>query len=248
MRIVTYNVHRCVGTDRRLDVGRVAEVIAGLRADIVCLQELDVGRARTGGIDQARDIATALSMQSRFNAAMTVEDEQYGDAILTALPHSVVKAGALPTIRGVPGLEPRGAIWLDIDMGGTTVQVINSHLGLVPREQRLQAAALLGPAWVGEARRRGPLMVIGDFNAPTGSQVYRAFKARLHDAQLQVNGARPLPTFPSAFPVLRIDHAFVSEGLTIERVWVEDGPLARKASDHLPLIVDFHPAAPKSAF
>ncbi|HMO41894.1 MAG TPA: EEP domain-containing protein, partial [Phenylobacterium sp.] len=34
-RILTYNVHRCVGTDRRLDVGRVANVIAGLEPDIV---------------------------------------------------------------------------------------------------------------------------------------------------------------------------------------------------------------------
>jgi endonuclease/exonuclease/phosphatase family metal-dependent hydrolase len=152
----------------------------------------------------------------------------------------------------VPGLEPRGAIWLDIQIPGqtgqTTIQVINTHLGLVPREQRLQAAALLGPAWVGEARRRGPLMVIGDFNAPTGSQVYRAFDARLRDSKiLTQDSGRMLATFPSTFPVLRIDHAFVSEGLTVERVWVEDGPLARKASDHLPLIVDFHPGGPGSA-
>ena len=56
-RILTYNVHRCVGTDRRLDVGRVAEVIAAQAPDIVALQELDVGRARTGGVDQAHEIA-----------------------------------------------------------------------------------------------------------------------------------------------------------------------------------------------
>eukprot|EP01036_Dinobryon_divergens_P054167 gene54167-72393_t len=56
MRLVTYNVHRCVGIDRRLDVERIAGVIAELEPDIVCLQELDVGRARTGGVDQARAI------------------------------------------------------------------------------------------------------------------------------------------------------------------------------------------------
>ena len=56
-RILTYNVHRCVGTDRRLDVARVAEVIAAQSPDIVALQELDVGRARTGGVDQAHRLA-----------------------------------------------------------------------------------------------------------------------------------------------------------------------------------------------
>src|SRR5690606_8892347 len=61
-RIVTYNVHRCVGNDRRLDVARIAEVLARLRPDIVALQELDVGRARTNGVDQAHEIAARLDM------------------------------------------------------------------------------------------------------------------------------------------------------------------------------------------
>ena len=58
----TYNVHRCLGTDRRLDVGRIAEVIAAEEPDIVALQEVDVGRARTGGVDQAHRIAERLGM------------------------------------------------------------------------------------------------------------------------------------------------------------------------------------------
>jgi endonuclease/exonuclease/phosphatase family metal-dependent hydrolase len=241
MRIVTYNVHRCVGTDRRLDVDRVAAVLAALEADIVCLQELDVGRARTGGVDQAEAIALSLQMQSRFHPAMKVEEELYGDAILTALPHQVIKAGALPTINGVPGLEPRGALWLELDLAaGERLQLINTHLGLVPREQRLQAAHLLGAGWTAGARKRGPTMVIGDFNAPPASTVYRMFRARLEDAQMRLR--RPfntLPTFPSAFPVLRIDHCFVSDAVKVRDVWVESGPLARRASDHLPLVVDF---------
>ena len=60
-RILTYNVHRCVGVDRRLDVDRVAAVIAEHEPDIVCLQELDVGRARTGHVDQAQAIADRLA-------------------------------------------------------------------------------------------------------------------------------------------------------------------------------------------
>jgi endonuclease/exonuclease/phosphatase family metal-dependent hydrolase len=80
-RLLTYNVHRCVGVDRRLDVGRIAAVIAEHEPDVVCLQELDVGRARTGMVDQAGAIAERLAMSFHFHAAMKVETEQYGDAI-----------------------------------------------------------------------------------------------------------------------------------------------------------------------
>ncbi|MDY6924370.1 MAG: EEP domain-containing protein, partial [Pseudomonadota bacterium] len=117
-RLLTYNVHRCVGVDRRLDVDRIAGVIAEYEPDIVCLQELDVGRARTGMVDQASAIAERLAMTYHFHAAMTVEAEEYGDAILTLRPERLVKSGALPTLRGIPGLEPRGALWAAIDIDG----------------------------------------------------------------------------------------------------------------------------------
>ena len=61
-RLLTYNVHRCVGTDKRLDVGRIVAVIGEHEPDIVCLQELDVGRRRTGRVDQAEAIAQGLAM------------------------------------------------------------------------------------------------------------------------------------------------------------------------------------------
>src|SRR5204863_261863 len=60
-RILTYNVHRCVGTDRKLDVARVADVIAAQEPDIVALQELDVGRMRTDHVFVSRDIAVTAA-------------------------------------------------------------------------------------------------------------------------------------------------------------------------------------------
>src|SRR3954449_12467533 len=108
-RIVTYNVRRCVGNDRRLDVARVADVLARLEPDIVALQELDVGRARTNHVDQANEIAERLDMACHFNAAMRVEKELYGDAILSALPERLIQVGPLPGYARMPVLEPRGA-------------------------------------------------------------------------------------------------------------------------------------------
>ncbi len=239
MRLMTYNVHRCVGVDKRLDVERIVAVIAEMEPDIVCLQELDVGRARTGGVDQARAIAERLSMSFRFHAALHVEAEKYGDAILTRLPERLIKVGALPTVRGVPGLEPRGAVWIQAETDQGPLNVITTHLGLVPREQRLQATALVGREWLGHPDCAGPTLLAGDFNATSITRPYQILARRHADCQRAL-GLRPtLKTFPSGFPAIRIDHVFASPHVRVRAVKAPFSPLSRMASDHLPLVVDF---------
>ncbi|WP_340644217.1 endonuclease/exonuclease/phosphatase family protein [Phenylobacterium sp.] len=238
-RIITYNVHRCVGTDRRLDVGRVADVIASLRPDIVALQELDVGRLRTGNVDQAHEIAQRLKMAVHFHPAMKVEEELYGDAILTAYPEHLVQVGPLPGYGRIPQLEPRGAVWIAVEIDGKKVQIINTHLGLVPREQQLQAACLAGPAWLKHPKCEGPTILLGDFNASPTSVVYRTLVGRLQGARRLAPVKKPTSTFPSALPVVRIDHLFVSPEIRVTDLTAPFNPLTRAASDHLPLVMDF---------
>ncbi|WP_336605104.1 endonuclease/exonuclease/phosphatase family protein [Phenylobacterium aquaticum] len=197
-RILTYNVHRCVGTDRRLDVGRVAEVIGALAPDIVALQELDVGRARTGGVDQAHEIARRLDMSFHFHAALKVEEERYGDAILTRLPERKVRTGPLPGYRPAPRLEPRGALWVEVEIEGRPVQILNTHLGLVPREQQLQAEALAGPEWLAHPDCTGPVILLGDFNATAASVVHRTLTRRLKPARPCRRSDRRPPPSPRA--------------------------------------------------
>lgn len=232
-------------------MGRVAEVIARLNPDIVALQELDVGRARTGGVDQAHEIAQRLKMTFRFHPALKVEEELYGDAILTPLPEQLIQTGPLPGHPAIPQLEPRGALWSQIEVQGAPVQVINTHLGLVPKEQQIQAAWLAGPSWLGHPMRTGPTILLGDFNATGTSVVYRTLTAKLEPARRLSPVKSPTSTFPSALPVLRIDHIFVSPEVVVENVFAPFEPLTRAASDHLPLVMDFSvagaaagPAAP----
>ena len=238
-RIVTYNVHRCVGNDRRLDVARVADVLARLEPDIVALQELDVGRARTNHVDQATEIAKRLEMAVHFHPAMRVEQELYGDAILSAYPERLIQTGPMPGYTRLPQLEPRGALWLEVEIDGRAVQVINTHLGLVPREQQAQAAFLAGPSWVEHPRCVGPKIVLGDFNATGASVVYRTMTAKLLPARQLAPVRQPTSTFPSQLPVLRIDHLFVSPEIRVTNVFAPFDPLTRAASDHLPLVMDF---------
>ena len=236
-RIVTYNVRRCLGTDGRLEPGRIAEVIASCDPHIVALQELDVGRARTGGVDQAEAVAAALGMQMHFHPALRVFDELYGDAILTTRPSKLVKAGALPAPHH-QDLEPRGALWVTAQVGGRNFEVVNTHLGLRGMERLLQVDALLGPDWIGAALPASPLMLVGDFNAVPSSRAYRRIVRRLRDAQALAVG-RPRPTFPSRLPFLRLDHVFVNAGVEVVRVETIRTPVSRVASDHLPLLVEF---------
>ncbi len=238
-RILTYNVHRCVGNDRRLDLGRVADAIAAHEPDIVALQEVDVGRRRTGGVDQAYAIAEELDMACHFNAALRVEEEQYGDAILTALPERLVKAGPLPGLDPRVPLEPRGALWVAVKIGAVEVQILNTHLGLAPKEQQRQAAALAGPDWLGRADRTGPTILLGDFNATGASVVYRTLTRVLRDSRRLAERKRPTSTFPAQLPLLRIDHMFVSHEIRVRDLDAPFNAATRMASDHLPLVMDF---------
>lgn len=244
-RILTYNVHRCVGTDRRLDVQRVADAIAEYEPDIVALQELDVGRMRTNNVDQAHEIAQKLEMAFHFHPAMHIEEELYGDAILTLYPERLVQAAPLPFYGNLgPVVEPRGALWIKVDIDGTEVNVINTHLGLVPREQQIQATALAGEAWIKHPHCTGPTILLGDFNATAGSVVCRTLTKHLKDARvIAPKPHQATSTYPSKLPILRIDHVFVSDGIEIKNVVAPYNPRTRVASDHLPLLVDFEVTA-----
>jgi endonuclease/exonuclease/phosphatase family metal-dependent hydrolase len=235
LRIMTYNVHSCVGVDGRLSPERIARLIARYGPDIVALQELDVARARTGLVDQAHLIASALRMDFHFHPVIHVEEERYGDAILTHLPVRLVKAGPLPA---PPRREPRGALWVAIEAGDREIQVINTHLGLRPDDRRMQVDALLGPQWLTHPDCRDPVILCGDFNALPTSAVCRRIRARLKDSQIAFTSLRPSGTFFGRFPLARIDYIFVSEHVEVLGVEVPSTRMARVASDHLPLIID----------
>lgn len=236
VRVMTYNVHSCIGMDGRLSPERTARTIARFDPDIIALQELDVRRSRTGGVDQAELIARYLHMDYRFHPAIHMEDERYGDAILSRFPMRLVRAAALP---GIPHLEPRGALWVAVDLGeGMEVNVINTHLGLTAPERRMQAQALLSPDWIGHPDCCDPVILCGDFNSIPSSLVCRMLRTRLRDVQLEHETHRPRATFFTRFPMARIDYVFVSPGVGIRDIDVPSGARVRVTSDHLPLIVD----------
>jgi endonuclease/exonuclease/phosphatase family metal-dependent hydrolase len=240
-RIMTYNVHSCIGMDGKLAPERIARIIARYAPDIIALQELDVGRKRTDHIHQAQYIAHYLQMEFHFHAALQIQEEHYGNAVLTHFPMRLINKGMLPGLPGKPRLEPRGALCVAIDACGTEIRLINTHLGLNRQERQAQVEALTGSDWLAHPNSTSPTILCGDFNASPRSREWRELHNRLPDAQVTLAGHRPRSTFFTRLPHARIDHVFVSSSLQPVTIETPNTELVRLASDHLPLVVELYP-------
>jgi endonuclease/exonuclease/phosphatase family metal-dependent hydrolase len=237
LRVATYNVRGCRGTDRRRSEARIAEVIAELSADIVGLQELDLSRPRSGGVDQTGLIAEQLGWHFYFHPAMRTGDEHYGDAVLSRYPLTLRRTCDLPGPAPFYCRETRVAISMDVETPLGVVHVINTHFGL-GRSERLLQAQLLNDEWVGENPADTPLILLGDFNSLPGSRTHRALTLHLRDVRKLIEPARPFRTFPTAFPSFAVDHIFINFALHPVKLEVHRSPLARVASDHYPLVCE----------
>lgn len=241
VRIMTYNVHGCRGMDGKYSPQRIARVIARQQPDVVCLQELDHRRRRSGHTEQARAIADALQVDYHFHAVTEVDDGHFGNAVLSRYPVRVVSSGELPRWRSGMRLEDRGVLWVEVSVDGTRLQVLNTHLSILDRERRLQVDALLGPEWLRHPDLDGAMVLCGDFNAPGRSANLRRLDPLLRNAGTPPTGGAPVPelnTWSSRLPMRRIDHVFASDDLRIEAVHVPRNRLTQVASDHLPVVVD----------
>jgi endonuclease/exonuclease/phosphatase family metal-dependent hydrolase len=237
-RVLTYNVHRWLGTDRQVSPTRIAEVIASCKPDIVALQEVRVGRSRVGAVDQVALLAKKLGMDLHFQPTIRVFGEQFGIAILTRYPSQAIRSGRLPSLTSGPALEKRSALWVSVEIRDRVVHIVNAHLSLRSRERLTQAEALLGPDWLGHPQCADPAVLLGDFNAPPQSRAYRLLASRLQDAQLSNPNGEPQATFHTRAPVVRLDHIFVSRSVEVVAAAPVRTTLARVASDHFPLLAE----------
>src|SRR6187549_3960022 len=131
---MTYNVHSCVGTDRKLSPERIVEVIARANPDVVALQELDAGQSRSASVHQPAWLAEQLGMFVHFTPARSCNEGHYGNALLTRHPFSVLSEGGLRRRRD----EERAVQWLKVNIAGLEVSVMNTHLSIHFRDRLLQ--------------------------------------------------------------------------------------------------------------
>ncbi|NWJ27034.1 endonuclease/exonuclease/phosphatase family protein [Rhizobium sp. RM] len=222
--IASYNVHKCVGRDRKFDPERTSRVIQEIGADIIALQEADSRFGeRTGLLDLARLERESGLVPVPVQAGVKAHG-WHGNVVL-------FREGAVRDVHTLklPGLEPRGALVVELDLKhGGTLRVIAAHFGLLRHSRARQAQALLGLL---EERDEYPTVLMGDLNEwrlGNGSSLNT-----LRDA---FGGMPPaVPSFPSNLPVLALDRIIANRAGLVEQVEAHDSALARIASDHLPL-------------
>jgi endonuclease/exonuclease/phosphatase family metal-dependent hydrolase len=237
-RVMTYNIHSCIGLDGRVRPERVARVIRAAGADIIALQEVDAYRARSRHADQARFLADELEMSHHYYAVLEDRGEQYGLAVISRYPLDVVQTAHLTSANVRRRCEARGAMWVEIDAPFGPLQVINTHFGLTREERVRQAAALAGEQWLGKIAPHQPVVLCGDLNSGPKSPACRTLAEKLVDVQHKDSRRGRQASFPSVLSVRRIDHIFVSRHFRVAKVLLPRTPTAVMASDHLPVCAD----------
>ena len=244
LRVMTYNIHSCIGIDGKIRPERIISVIRSCRADVIALQEVDANRHRSRRHEQARMIAEALAMSHHYYAVSDWNGEQYGLAIISRYPLEHVQSGHLTPADHANRSEARGALWVKLDTPAGVVNVINTHFGLRREERQRQAAILLGDDWLGQIPATEPIIVCGDLNTGPKSPVCATLGKRLVDVACHAPNYKPRATFISTMPLRRLDYIFASEHFEVAAIRQPRTPTAKLASDHLPVCAElqFRPA------
>ena len=234
VRVLTYNIHRAIGLDRRFRPERIASILERHAADIVLLQEVDEGVPRSSERDLARDLAEALGYPHRaVGHNVTLRKGRYGNATLSR--HRILSERNIDLSIGL--WRRRGCQHTAIALEGRSARrrldVFNLHLGLSARERERQVALLSRSHELAGLAPDVPCLVAGDFN-----DWRQRINSSLTGAQLHAWDGKAAPTFPSRLPLAQLDHVF-ARGLQPVGVAVPRGRDWWRMSDHLPLIADF---------
>lgn len=236
IRIATYNIHKCVGIDRRFSPERIAEVLREIDADVVALQEVLCHKNANKRDHQAEFIAEELQMNFFLGENRQISGGIYGNAVLTRLP---VKHSQNFDIS-IQKREPRGCLLTEISLGTSheTLQFFNVHLGTSFFERRRQVHRLLHAHVIEHTKFHGKRIIAGDFNEWTRGLTTKLFKSRFQsvDAKKHLGQTR---TFPGILPVLHLDHIYFDSNFRLTEAFVHKSNDALRASDHLPIVAEF---------
>jgi endonuclease/exonuclease/phosphatase family metal-dependent hydrolase len=223
--VATYNVHTCVGVDRRYDPPRVAQVLCELGADVIALQEVDARHRDARHIDQWVFFAEATGLTAIPGPNVRDHRGRFGNALLTRWP--IVAVRQLDLSFGAR--EPRGAIDADLAVGNRILRVVATHFGLRSPERQHQTERLFDALEREDGVRRDGIVIMGDLNEWRG----RRGGIPVMDRKI---GRAPAPrTFPSWCPLLPLDRIYAGLAAELAHVMPHRSALARVASDHLPL-------------
>lgn len=235
LRLVTYNIHKGVGRDRKLRLDRIADVLRAYNPDVVALQEAFRFHADAGLPHQPQELAERLGLPF-LAVGWNVPRRQgvYGNATLSRLPLE----GSLNLDLRWRFKKRRSALYTRVLVPGRpSLHLFNVHLGLAHFERAVQMRRLT--AWSRELAPRGePVVIAGDTNdwlsrlprhARDGDEFVCSGAGRAHHAR---------GTYPSVLPIGALDRVYLRGGVRVLDSFASREQLARHASDHLPLVAD----------
>jgi endonuclease/exonuclease/phosphatase family metal-dependent hydrolase len=241
MRLLSYNIHKGVGgRDRRYRIDRVVQVIEEANPDILCLQEVARNSRRSWYHDQPRLLGEYFNAIGHlYQLNVHLKHGGYGNLILSRWPFRLHHQISLR----LKSKKPRGAQIVTVSTPEGDLHVVNWHLGLAEKERRWQARHLLDHSLFSESAHL-PTIVAGDFNDwrnKLSGVVFADYGFR----QVTVPPSR-FRSFPAYLALGALDKAFCRGGIFVTHAFVMRTPLAKRASDHLPLVLDFHLESPQT--
>jgi endonuclease/exonuclease/phosphatase family metal-dependent hydrolase len=221
--IASYNVHKCVGVDRKFDPYRIKEVIKEIGADIIALQEADTRFGERRGLLDLDWLERETGLLPVPVSGFAKAHGWHGNVVF-------FREGLVRDVHQVrlPGLEPRGALIAELELkGGSALRIIAAHLGLLHRSRHQQTRMIIDLL---QSREEQPTVLMGDLNE------WRLGDRSSLNTLSSIFGLPPaVPSFPSRLPVLALDRIMANRPELLDPVEAHDSPLARLASDHLPI-------------
>lgn len=242
LRVLTYNIHKAIGVDGVFAPERIAEILRHHDADIVLLQEVDRNAPRSNHLDLASYLARQLEYRYRaVGMNVHLKKGRYGNATLSRFPIGRQRNIDLTIGRR----KSRGAQHARVHFMRTgrtvDIDIFNVHLSLTAGLRRRQLERLLGSRSLNAPGDSGPCIIGGDMNDWQGMLKRQQFRpAGFKCATNRRYGSRwAIRTFPSFAPAGGLDKIFYRGPLRLLHARRSRLKLARVASDHLPVVVEF---------
>lgn len=221
LKLASYNIHACIGTDGHFDPFRIVEVIREIDADIIALQEVE--HHMVNDIDLLDFIAQQTGMIGIAGPTMFRESRHYGNAVLSKYPlssHELIDLSLDPH-------EPRGAIQIKLAIEQHQLVIMTTHFGLKPTERQYQVEKLLSRLGEHEV---DTAVLMGDLNE------WFIWGSTLRRLKAYFDTTPAKKSFPSFFPIFALDRIWVHPRQHLLSLDIHKTALAKKASDHLPVL------------
>lgn len=227
LRVLCYNIHHGEGTDKTINLPRLAGVVRAADPDLVALQEVDDKTRRSGGVDQTAELARLTGLEARFGKAIDYDGGGYGQAILARFPLREPKVHWLP---GEPDRERRIAFEARFTWQKHDLVFVTTHLHHRNANFREQQATKLNDLY---RKSEYPVILAGDLNAEPMSTPIRT----LEQHWLFATSDPKLLTFPAPKPVKMIDYILLrpENRFRVMAARVLDEAVA---SDHRPVLAE----------